>query len=74
MTSYDSIGTAESSDVLILGRHSPVYKKVFGLTFDTNPETVLVSDAAYASADEGTREYFDSYAIIGGDGVEARLN
>lgn len=74
MTSYDSIGTAESSDVLILGRHSPVYKKVFGLTFDTNPETVLVSDAAYDFADEGTREYFDSYAIIGGDGVEVKLN
>ena len=74
MTSYDNIGTAESSDVLILGRHSPVYKKVFGLTFDTNPETVLVSDAAYDFADEGTRDYFDSYAIIGGDGVEVKLN
>ena len=74
MTSYDSIGTAESSDVLILGRHSPVYKKVFGLTFDGNPETVLVSDAAYASADEVTREYFDSYAIIGGDGLKVKLN
>ena len=39
-----------------------------------SPETVLVSDAAYDFADEGTREYFDSYAIIGGAGLEEKLN
>lgn len=73
MKSVDLTEKAKSSDALILGRHSPVYKKVFGLTLE-EPKTVLVSEASYSYADDMTRKYFDEYADIGGDSLTYRLN
>lgn len=66
MKNSDSIQKAETADVLILGRHSPIYKKVLELTLD-EPRTVFVSEAAYEIADDDTKKYFDRYAVIGED-------
>lgn len=73
MKSVDVKEKAEMADALILGRHSPVYKKVFGLTLD-EPKTVLVSEDSYSYADDTTREYFDEYADVGGDSLTYRLD
>lgn len=37
---------AERSDHVIFGHHSPVYKKVFGLSFESRPKTVITSSSA----------------------------
>lgn len=66
MKNSDSIQKAETADVLILGRHSPIYKKVLELTLD-EPRTVFVSETAYEIADDDTKKYFDRYAAIGED-------
>ncbi len=59
MKDSDGIVDAENADVLILGRHSPVYKKAFGLTFDNKPKTLIVSYNAYEYADDNTKIFFD---------------
>lgn len=59
MKNSNAIGDAESADVLILGRHSPVYKKAFGLSFENKPKTLIVSYNAYEYADDDTKSYID---------------
>ena len=53
---------AESAEYLILGRHSPIYKKTFGLTLD-KPKVIAVSSNAYAFSDGHLREYFDENGV-----------
>ncbi len=48
---------AQTSDFVLFGHHSPVYKKAFGLSFDRKPKTLIVSDAAMASM---THEFADA--------------
>ncbi|MGN1409259.1 MAG: ComEC/Rec2 family competence protein [Eubacteriales bacterium] len=67
------IAAAESAEYLILGRHSPVYKKTFGLTLD-KPKVIAVSSNAYAFSDENLKKYFDeNSAAIDADKLEIRL-
>ncbi|MBR4204674.1 MAG: ComEC/Rec2 family competence protein [Clostridia bacterium] len=59
---------ALSADILILGRHSPVYKKTFVLTFDHEPKAVFASADALAFMEEETKAALGSHLIpLGGE-------
>lgn len=45
---------AESSDYVIFGHHSPVYKKMFSLSFEDEPKAVILSEAALEYMTEDT--------------------
>lgn len=53
----------ESADFPILGRHSPVYKKVIDLSFDS-PKAVVISEQAYEWISESTLDSADQSVII----------
>lgn len=54
--SFDEIiDAAEGAEYLIFGRHSPVYKKTFGLSFNNLPKVICVCDAAYKYMDDELR-------------------
>lgn len=56
--SYETLTEwAETSDFVLFGHHSPIYKKAFGLSFHRTPKALIVSDAAIASM---TEEFADA--------------
>lgn len=59
----DSLRDMASADCVILGRHSPKYKKSFGITFESEPKLAVISCDAYEHADGSTAEYFDSHGF-----------
>ncbi len=50
----------EKSDFIILGKHSPVYKKKYALDFDETPKSIVVSTDSYDYMDDETKEYIQS--------------
>lgn len=63
--SYDEItAAAESAEYLFFGRHSPVYKKTFGLSFDNLPKVIGVCDAAYEYMDDVLRGTLDAVECV----------
>ena len=59
----------ETSEHVILGRHSPVYKKEFELNFDITPASVVISNDSYNHMSEDTQDYVNSVgALIDVDG------
>ena len=52
---------ATDADTVILGAHSPVYKKTFGISFVSDPKAMVVSYDAYMHMDEEMKEYTDSH-------------
>ena len=50
----------EVSDFVILGKHSPVYKKKYTLTFEEMPEAMVLSSDSYDYMSEQTKEYLES--------------
>ncbi len=64
----------ESAEYVILGRHSPKYKKTFGLTFDEAPKAIVVSGDAYANMDEAAALFCDENgAVIDGERLRIKL-
>lgn len=56
--SYEEITEAiECAENIILGRHSPVYKKTFGLSFEKEPKVISVCTDALEHMDDSTRDY-----------------
>ncbi len=55
---------AETSDFLIFGHHSPVYKKAFDLSFDKKPKAVVMSDAALDYVSEELAESLASVEVF----------
>ncbi len=63
--SIDEVKNAiENSDFAILGRHSPVYKKTFGLSFDEKPKAIVLSESAYEYMDSPTQKYVNEFGYI----------
>lgn len=54
------ISAADNAEYLILGIHSPVYKKTFGLDFSSEPKAVVYSADSYEHMNEETQNYIDS--------------
>lgn len=59
----DVLRDMASADCVILGRHSPKYKKSFGITFEREPKLAVISSDAYEHTDGDTAEYFDSHGF-----------
>ncbi len=53
----------ESADYVIFGRHSPVYKKPFAVSFSDTTKGIAVSKAAYEYMDEATRRSLLKYEV-----------
>ena len=53
----------ESSEYLIFGGHSPVYKKTFGLSFSEKPKAMVVHSDAYSFMDEELKLIADSVRV-----------
>ena len=59
----DILSLANSADTLILGVHSPVYKKSFGIDLIGDPKVMIVSDDAYKHMDEELSKYANSHQM-----------
>ncbi len=67
----------ESAEYVVLGRHSPKYKKTFGLTFDEVPKAMVISSDAYSNMDEGTVQFIDELgesAVIDGEILRIKIS
>lgn len=54
----------EKADYVILGEHSPVYKKKFVLLFEYKPKEIILSDMSYEFMDEETKSHVNSIGYI----------
>ncbi len=66
----DTVNTAAEAEYIILGKHSPIYKKEFALAFEDEPKIFAASDYALDYMNSETKNIFDEIGMrISGNAV-----